>query len=210
MGVHDGGCVVICSRPHLPLFKEQSACIVHNQNTHALSGSPRKSPAATRSSELESCETSAADGLLNLLQHPPPLLLAAWELLHGQNEVQNASLSSSSSSTLEGHGACRYTAITNFLAETEAYLNNLTETIMEKKLHEIKEKAFQAALADARLVGVPEEAAEQQALQAANEAAEKSEFQRLNESLAGDAQVRHRHSRGTLLCSAVLRVARPL
>jgi predicted ArsR family transcriptional regulator len=82
----------------------------------------------------------------------------------------------------------RYTAITNFLAETEAYLNNLTETIMEKKLHEIKEKAFQAALADARAAGVPEEAAEQQALQAANEAAEKSEFQRLNENLAGDAQ----------------------
>ena len=62
---------------------------------------------------------------------------------------------------------------------------------MEKKLHETKEKAFQVALADARAAGVPEEAAEQQAMQAANEAAEKSEFARLNENLAGDAQVRN-------------------
>lgn len=85
--------------------------------------------------------------------------------------------------------ACRYAAITSFLAETENYLNTLTETIMEKKLHETKEKAFSAALADARAAGVPEEAAEQQAIQAANEAAEKSEFARMNENLAGDAQV---------------------
>jgi SWI/SNF-related matrix-associated actin-dependent regulator of chromatin subfamily A protein 2/4 len=84
---------------------------------------------------------------------------------------------------------CRYAEIEKFLAETEEYLNKLTATMMEKKVNEVREKAFNASLADSRAQGVSEEAARQAALQAANEAAEKSDFHHLSETMAGDAQV---------------------
>ena len=61
---------------------------------------------------------------------------------------------------------------------------------MEKKLSEDREKAFNAALAEARAAGVSEDAARQAAVQAANEAAEASDFLRRSENMSGDAQAR--------------------
>jgi hypothetical protein len=75
------------------------------------------------------------------------------------------------------------------LAETEEYLNKLTATMMENKVNEVREKAFNASLAESRAQGVSEDAARRAAIHAANEAAEKSDFQRVSENMAGDAQV---------------------
>ena len=84
---------------------------------------------------------------------------------------------------------CSYAEITAFLRETEDYLNTLTKTIMEKKITEASEAAFNTALSEARGNGLTEEAAQQMAVQAAKAAADESEFARINENLSGDAQV---------------------
>lgn len=84
----------------------------------------------------------------------------------------------------------RYKEITTFLAETEQYLSDLSATIMQRKLREVEERAFATALAEARSNGVPDEAAEKDAMRAAKEAKENCSFTKLSEDHAGDAQVR--------------------
>lgn len=84
----------------------------------------------------------------------------------------------------------RYKEITTFLAETEQYLSDLSTTIMQRKLREVEERAFATALAEARSNGVPDEAAEKDAMRAAKEAKENCSFTKLSEDHAGDAQVR--------------------
>lgn len=85
---------------------------------------------------------------------------------------------------------CRYKEITTFLAETEQYLSDLSQTIMQRKLREVEERAFATALAEARSNGVPDEAAERDAMRAAKEAKENCSCTKLSEDHAGDAQVR--------------------
>lgn len=84
---------------------------------------------------------------------------------------------------------CRYKEITTFLAETEKYLGDLSQTIMQRKLREVEEQAFKTALAEAHNNGVPDEAAEKDAMRAAKEAKENCSFMKLSEDHAGDAQV---------------------
>ena len=85
---------------------------------------------------------------------------------------------------------CRYAAITTFLQETEEYMNKLITTLVQKKLAEQREAAYNAALLDARSTGYTEDVALQMALQAATAAADESELARISENLSGDAQVR--------------------
>ena len=70
------------------------------------------------------------------------------------------------------------------------------------QLADERERAFAAALAEARARGVTEADAQSTAISAANEAAEAADFARINDNLQGDAQARYAAAQCPRRCAA--------